>query len=100
MGRRAWISAGVAALVSALCCSPAWGVNQTVTARPSNVFEPASVTIMQGETVTWANGGGFHNVHFDDNSFIQPAMPSADPWIVPHTFAQPGTYTYYCEAHV
>ena len=27
------------------------------------------MTVFQGETVTWDNKGGFHNVKFDDGSF-------------------------------
>ena len=28
-----------------------------------NTFSPANITINQGDTVTWTNGGGFHNVN-------------------------------------
>ena len=55
-------------------------VNQTVTASGSpNTFTPSTVTVLQAETVTWTNAGGFHNVHFDDGSFDQPADPIF-PW--------------------
>ena len=32
-------------------------------------FQPESLTINAGDTVTFVNGGGFHNVVADDNSF-------------------------------
>jgi plastocyanin len=84
----------------ALGCPAAFGANQTVTANMSNAFVEASVTITQGETVTWMNvGGGLHNVHFDDDSFIEPNPPSSTDWTVYRTFAQPGTYPYYCQVH-
>jgi plastocyanin len=85
----------------ALGCPAAFGANQTVIAKSSsNVFDPASVTITQGETVTWNNdGGNVHNVHFDDGLFEMPMDPDPTMWSVFRTFMQPGTYTYYCEAH-
>ena len=84
----------------ALGCPAAFGANQTVIPKSSsNTFDPASVTITQGETVTWNNDGGFHNVHFDDGLFEMPMDPDPTTWSVFRTFMQPGTYTYYCEAH-
>jgi hypothetical protein len=70
-----------------------------VTATPSNNFTPASVTVNQGETVTWTNAGGNHNVRFDDGSFEQPAEPISSGWTVARRFDSPGTFRYYCEAH-
>jgi plastocyanin len=102
MARRAYVSAAVALWMLAAGCPAALGANQTVTAKssPNNVFDPASVTITQGETVTWNNdGGNFHNVHFDDESFVMPMTPDTSMWSVFRTFMQPGTYTYYCEVH-
>ena len=92
----------VAALAAlAIACPAAPAANQTVTATSgSNVFSPSSVTITQGETVTWNNdGGNFHNVHFDDESFVMPTSPLDSLWSVFRTFAQTGTFTYYCEVH-
>lgn len=82
-------------------CPAAFGAGQTVTATSgSNVFSPSSVTITQGETVTWNNdGGNFHNVHFDDESFVEPPTPLDSMWSAIRTFSQPGTFTYYCEVH-
>jgi plastocyanin len=83
----------------ALTVSPALAVNQTVTANPTNTFSPSTVTITQGEMVTWNNSGGLHNVHFDDNSYIQPASPSGAAWSVSRTFNNAGSFKYYCEIH-
>lgn len=79
--------------------SPALAVNQTVTANSMNTFSPATVTITQGDQVTWNNSGGVHNVHFDDNSYIQPASPSGSAWSVSRTFNNTGSFKYYCEIH-
>jgi hypothetical protein len=52
-----------------------------------------------GEMVTWNNGGGLHNVHFDDNSYVMPPSASSSAWSVSRTFNTPGTYRYYCDVH-
>ena len=77
----------------------AHGANQTVTATPGNQFTPKDAVINQGDMVTWNNGGGIHNVHFDDNSFDMPASPSSAAWSVNRTFSAPGMFRYYCEFH-
>jgi plastocyanin len=80
--------------------APARAANQTVTATTSDEFVPAAVTVLAGESVTWNNvGNGFHNVHFDDNSFVAPSSPSSDAWSVQRIFTSPGTFRYICEAH-
>jgi plastocyanin len=91
-----WIGVLVALLVPAV---PALAADQTVTATNFSTFSPKTVTVNTGEMVTWNNGGGFHNVHFDDNSFDMPASPSSAAWSVSRTFTSPGTFRYYCEAH-
>ena len=78
---------------------PALAANQTVTATPGNAFTPKDVVINQGDMVTWNNGGGVHNVHFDDGSFDMPASPSSAAWSVNRTFTAPGMFRYYCELH-
>ena len=83
----------------AVLALPSRAANQTVTADNSNQFTPATVTVAQGETVTWNNTGGIHNVHFDDNSYVQPNPPQNAPWTVSRKFDTPGTFRYYCEVH-
>ena len=81
-----------------MAAAPARAADQTVTATISNDFVPAAVTVIQGESVTWNNGGGFHNVHFDDDPL--PLSPlSSDSWSVSRTFTNPSTFRYYCDAH-
>jgi plastocyanin len=77
----------------------ALAVDQTVTATPSNDFMEAAVTVDVGDTVTWTNAGGLHNVKFDDGSFEQPADPQSNNWTVSRTFDSAGTFRYYCELH-
>ena len=83
----------------ALAVPLARAVDQTVTATPSNDFVAADVTVDIGDTVTWTNAGGLHNVKFDDGSFEQPADPQGNSWTVSRTFDSAGTYRYYCELH-
>ena len=85
--------------IVALMAVPASAADQSVTATPGNDFSPAEVTIDLGEKVTWSNGGGFHNVKFDDGSFEQPAEPDPTSWTAERTFDTPGAFRYYCEQH-
>ena len=61
-------------------------------------FSPASLTINQGDTVTWVNNGPTpHSATANNGSFntgILKAGQSAS-----HTFAQAGTFSYYCQPH-
>jgi LPXTG-motif cell wall-anchored protein len=61
-------------------------------------FSPASLTINQGDTVTWVNNGPTpHSATANNGSFntgILKAGQSAS-----HTFAQAGTYSYFCQPH-
>ena len=75
-------------------------------AAPSNVsvniannqFSPATITVSAGSTVTWSNGDTVtHTVTADDQSFASGLVKKATSWS--HTFATPGTFTYFCEIH-
>jgi LPXTG-motif cell wall-anchored protein len=61
-------------------------------------FSPGSITINQGDTVTWVNNGPTpHSATANNGSFntgILKAGQSAS-----HTFAQAGTYSYFCQPH-
>ena len=74
--------------------------NQNVNAGMTlNTFTPANVTITAGDTVTWNNTNGIHNVHLENGFFDQPTNPTSAPWTVSNTFTTTGTYRYYCELH-
>jgi plastocyanin len=91
---------GIGVLVAlAAPAAPALAATVTVTATGSNQFSPAHVALNVGDTVMWNNGSGFHNVHFDDGSFVQPPSPSSSAWSVSRTFNTVGTFRYYCDAH-
>ena len=91
----------VAFLASA---APAPAANQNVTATPVNTFSPKHVAVNvspggAGDSVTWTNSGGTHNVRFENNSFTQPSPPSSSSWMVSRFFTTVGTFRYYCEVH-
>jgi plastocyanin len=93
--------AGLGLLLALLVvpAGPAPAANQTVTATSLATFSPKTVTVNTGEMVTWNNGGGIHNVHFDDNSFVMPPTAQSGAWSVSRTFNTPGTFRYYCDLH-
>jgi plastocyanin len=85
--------------IAALLTVPASAADQTITAQASIQFSPNDVTIDMGDTVTWNNGGGTHNVEFDDGSFTEPPTPRPDDWSVQRTFDTPGQFLYHCGFH-
>jgi plastocyanin len=95
-----WQGTGILVALLALALpAPSLAANATVTATGASIFTPRGVTVDPGDTVTWNNAGGFHNVHFDDESFVQPQFPTGTAWSVSRTFTNPGTYRYYCQLH-
>ena len=68
-------------------------------------YSPSSLTINVGDTVTWTNVQGYHNVNFDINtitstSFNNPisfiSAPTGMGVMYTHVFAVSGTYEYDC----
>jgi plastocyanin len=83
----------------ALVCASAVAADHRVTVGGgANVFNPKTLTINTGDTVTFVNGGGFHNVVANDNSFTSGA-PTSDAFSFVQTFNSAGTFGYYCEIH-
>jgi plastocyanin len=75
--------------------------NVTITARDF-FWSPDTVSIEVGDTVTWTNAQGFHNVVLgNDDRLNQPGFPSDPPWNPPpqRTFNEPGSFAYFCEVH-
>ena len=99
-GRAAQLGWFVVPLAVVLAGAPgATAADQAVTAGPGFSFIPDTVTVNQGESVTWTNAGGFHNVRFEDNSFAQPPFVSPDRWSVTRSFGAAGTFRYFCDIH-
>lgn len=63
-------------------------------------FNPDPVTIQVGDTVTWENTQGFHNVASTSGpESFRNGDPAGAGWTYSRTFTQAGTYTYVCEVH-
>jgi plastocyanin len=61
-------------------------------------FEPSTVTVARGTTVTWVNHDEeTHTVTSRSGAFTSPALEVDQAFS--HTFAQPGTYSYFCALH-
>jgi plastocyanin len=86
-----------------------WAANFTVDAGGNGlVFTPPSLTINVGDTVTFQNAGGFHNVTSDTGLFRcangcdatgGDGSPSSASWSATVAFNSAGTFGYHCEVH-
>jgi plastocyanin len=88
-----------------LCARSVPAVDLEVTANPDLTFTPARIVVVQGAPVRFANAGGFHNVHADDDSFVCSVNcttsngPNSSEWSVVLKFDEVGEIGYYCEEH-
>jgi plastocyanin len=73
----------------------------TVQVQSGNVFNPAIVTIREGQSVTWVwpEGSGLHNVVPDGEEPPTSGAPQEGPNTYTHTFQAPGRYRYHCSVH-
>jgi len=87
--------AAILAAVSACTAQPT--TTNTVEIR-NNTFQPGSLTVPAGTTVTWINyDPAAHTVTASDGSFDSGEILSGGRFMF--TFANPGTYAYGCRIH-
>ena len=98
------ILAALAATTALLAVPSALAENQSVKATDDDVYVARLVAVKPGESVSFTNTGGEHNVVWNDGKV--PPMPtdSVEPsqWPaggVSRTFQAPGRYRYYCTLH-
>jgi plastocyanin len=91
--------AGILGVWAVVGASGATAEAQTVAAQPSDTFSPAEVTITQGESVTFSNNGGRHNVRFDGETTANPSPASTSSWSFQRPFGTVGDFRFYCEVH-
>jgi len=61
-------------------------------------FEPATIEVEPGATVTWANDDGVpHTVTAREEDFNSGVLPSGGSFS--QTFSEPGTFEYFCAIH-
>lgn len=86
--------------------SPGGGATgaQSVTIRDFS-FQPTSLTVRVGSTVTWTNKDSTgHTVTADDGSFKSNTIRTGTTYDMTgtsfkQTFVKPGTYSYHCSIH-
>ncbi len=62
------------------------------------VFDPGTITVNKGDTVTWQNNDSIdHTVVADDGSFDLGTVAGGAK--VQHAFNQVGTFKYHCSIH-
>ena len=72
----------------------------TVAATPSLTFDPATLTVNVGETVTFAFGSVPHNVVFTQQAGAPADIAGNNTNVsIMRTFATAGTYAYTCHIH-
>jgi len=76
----------------------AWGANSSVSIQNFS-FQPQSVTINVGETVTWTmrDANTQHTVTADNSSFNSGNLSTGQSFA--HTFGQAGSFSYHCSIH-
>lgn len=105
----------IAGIVSTLgfASVSAWAVDHAVNVGDPNglAFAPQTLNITAGDTVTFTNGGGFHNVESDAGAVTAfrcangcdgdggNGAPSSAAWSATVAFPTPGTAGYHCEIH-
>jgi plastocyanin len=75
--------------------APAAAADQPI-AFADYFYSPADVTIAVNDTATFSGNFMRHPLAWDGGRFASTSSGSSKQF----TFSQPGTYTYYCEAHV
>lgn len=118
-GHRRAVLSGLGALllvVGAACAAPAANTTSsgtTITMAAANQFQPVTLNVQRGTSVTWVNSSAVpHSVTDDPNKVLTAtdvalpadAQPFDSGFIAPgqsfsHTFDVPGTYRYVCLPH-
>jgi plastocyanin len=99
MKRRLLLLAALSLAATMILAAPAAAQGQNVTVYIRDFyFEPAQLQVEPGTTVTWVNEGAApHTVTANDGAYDSG-------WLYPGqsyswTYANPGTYGYYCAIH-
>lgn len=91
-------------LLLSICYLSVNAQNSHVVNTAGMTFSPDSLTINVGDTVTWINTGGFHNINatlvtFANNPEGFGNGVASDPWSFQWIFTIAGTYDYQCDPH-
>jgi plastocyanin len=86
------------------CAASSAESSPTATSRvdlpPSYKFEPASIVVATGTTVTWTNNDHFtHSVQFLDGGLPSDPLVMDPGAIATYLFDKAGVYHYQCHLH-
>jgi plastocyanin len=97
--RRRWRAAFVAGLaLAALMTAHASASSPVAVGIKEFAFEPATLTVPVGTTVTWTNHDEEpHTVTSATGAFRSAGLSNEDTFS--QTFTHPGTYQYFCALH-
>lgn len=103
------LAALIAFAFAAFGALPAGAATHGMEAQSSFTFSPATLTINQGDTVVFSNGGGIHNVVATGAATFRCAdgcdseggngAPSGAAWSFSRVFNNPGTVNIACQLH-
>lgn len=99
MSAKAWLAAGVLALSLGSMAGPSGAAQTTIQVSAKNfMFNPATITVKAGATVTWLNlDEEPHTVFSNTGLFRSSALDTKESFSF--TFDKPGTYHYLCTIH-
>jgi plastocyanin len=60
-------------------------------------FEPKTLTVNEGDTVTWNNKEGLHTVKSDTDAFVSKNLKAGESFS--YQFTKAGKYPYHCAFH-
>ena len=93
--------AAAAVLSAAVAFAPARAAPVNLVRLTDNRFDPSTVQIAKGETVTWVVSDGTHTLTASDGRFSYPDEPDTlgRGDVVRWTFTEDETFTYLCKIH-
>ncbi|MCC7025061.1 MAG: cupredoxin family copper-binding protein [Thermomicrobiales bacterium] len=78
--------------------APAMAMGQDSVTIANFSFQPGTISVPAGTTVTWQNADAVaHTVTSDSGAFDSGQIPPGGSFST--TFSQPGLYTYHCQIH-
>ena len=85
-------------ILAVLLAAPAWASAPPTVEIKNDSFNPAKLTIVAGQTVTFNNrDDDAHTVTSVDGVFDSKGVDTGQTWR--YTFTKPGTYAYFCTLH-
>jgi amicyanin len=89
---------GLAAILAIMSITPSAHAEETTVKIDNFTFNPPSLTVKAGTTVTWKNEDDIpHTVASATKVFKSKALDTDDSYTF--TFTTPGVYEYFCSIH-